>query len=132
MIGNEKRLYFIISLIDNITKITFVVFMLLSLLNMNGFHIQWIETYDATPIKVLLAFFMTQFVFGGPAYILYSSKFVSAEYWQKKTKSFIPFCLIATFIAFVSLPFTGIFVFWATGGYASFVKKKWKNIFPNK
>lgn len=132
MDGNGKQLYFIISLIDSTAKITFVVFMLLSLLSTNAFQIQWIETYDATPIKILIAFFMTRLVFGGPAYILYSSKSVSTKYWQKKTKSFICFCLIATFITFVSLSFAGIFVFWATSGYACFVKKKWKNIFPNE
>ena len=132
MIRNEKQLYLIISMIDSITKISFVVFMLLSLLNTLGYQIQWIERYDATPIKVLLAFLMTQLVFGGPAHILYLSKAVSANYWQKKTKSFIPFCLMATAIAYISIPFAGIFVFWATGGYANFVKKKWKKIFPDE
>jgi len=132
--SEQNRIFFrIVSFVNLFSKISFIIFLILLILNDFFIRIDFVDALKTTPFVVLFLYLVARYLPFGIACVAFSFEPDSSKKWGRMMKIAIYFLIMVSLLFFFEISILGLIVMiWVTSGFALFTKKKWENIFPNE
>lgn len=132
--GKHNRTFcHIVNFVNLFSKISFIILLILLILNDFFIRIDLVDALHTTPFIVLFLYLVARYLPFGIACVAFSFESKSSKKWGGMMKIAIYFLIIASLLFFSEISVLGLIVMiWVTSGFALFAKKKWENIFPNE